>query len=61
MAQKLPSRRPRSKAELLPLPAALVRDISLENHLALATIRAGHGTPDRPPLDFNAFYRTCLT
>ncbi len=46
MAQKLPSRRPRSKAELLPLPAALVRDISLENHLALATMRAGHGTPE---------------
>ncbi|MGZ2749714.1 hypothetical protein [Burkholderia stagnalis] len=46
MPQKHPSRRPRSKAELLPLPAALVRDISLENHLALATMRAGHGTPE---------------
>ncbi|KVN29793.1 hypothetical protein WJ63_08990 [Burkholderia pyrrocinia] len=23
-----------------------MRDISLENHLALATMRAGHGTPD---------------
>ncbi|WP_232438835.1 hypothetical protein [Burkholderia ubonensis] len=46
MPQKRPSRRPRSKAELLPLPAALVRDISLENHLALATMRAGHGTPE---------------
>jgi hypothetical protein len=40
------AKRPRSKAELLPLPAALVRDISLENHLALATMRAGHGTAE---------------
>ncbi|WP_241239180.1 hypothetical protein [Burkholderia stagnalis] len=46
MPQKHSSRRPRSKAELLPLPAALVRDISLKNHLALATMRAGHGTPE---------------
>jgi hypothetical protein len=46
MARKPKTRRPRSKAELLPLPAAMVRDISLENHLALATIRAGHGTAE---------------
>ncbi len=31
---------------LLPLPANIVRKISLENHLALAAIEAGHGTPD---------------
>ncbi|MFA8358922.1 hypothetical protein ACEPT7_13630 [Burkholderia ubonensis] len=46
MGQKLPFRRPRSKAELLPLLAALVRDITLENHLELVTMRAGHGTPE---------------
>ncbi|QVN19001.1 hypothetical protein [Burkholderia pyrrocinia] len=46
MARKHKPRRPRSKAELLPLPAALVRDISLANHLALAAMRAGHGTAE---------------
>ncbi|WP_249180764.1 hypothetical protein [Burkholderia vietnamiensis] len=29
---------------LLPLPAALIQDISLENHLVLTTLRTGHGT-----------------
>ncbi|WP_080424629.1 hypothetical protein [Burkholderia ubonensis] len=46
MPQKQLSRRPRNKAELLPLSAGLVRNISLENHLALATMRAGHGTSE---------------
>ncbi|MBK3337224.1 hypothetical protein [Burkholderia pseudomallei] len=46
MARTRNTKRPRSKAELLPLPAALVRDISLENHLTLATMRAGHGTAE---------------
>ncbi|MCA7954174.1 hypothetical protein LGM43_28285 [Burkholderia seminalis] len=46
MSQKRSNRRPRSKAELLPLPAAHARAISLENHLALATIRSGQGTPE---------------
>ncbi len=32
---------------LLPLPAARVRALSLENHLALATVRAGHGNLDQ--------------
>ncbi|WP_232454616.1 hypothetical protein [Burkholderia ubonensis] len=40
------SRTPRTKEMLLPLPAGVARKISLENHLALATIRTGHGTPD---------------
>lgn len=35
-----------TKEMLLPLAAAVVRDISLENHLSLATMRTGHGTPD---------------
>lgn len=30
----------------MPLPASLVRDISLENHLTLATMRTGHGTAE---------------
>lgn len=30
----------------MPLPASTVRDISLANHLALATMRAGHGTAE---------------
>lgn len=46
MARTRNTKRPRSKAELLPLPASLVRDISLENHLTLATMRAGHGTAE---------------
>ncbi|WP_175891656.1 hypothetical protein [Burkholderia cepacia] len=46
MAQIRNTKRPRSKAELLPLPAAWARDVSLENHLALATMRAGHGTAE---------------
>ncbi|WP_232453027.1 hypothetical protein [Burkholderia ubonensis] len=40
------SRTPRTKEMLLPLPAGVARKISLENHLALATIRTGRGTPD---------------
>ncbi|RQH00631.1 hypothetical protein [Paraburkholderia dinghuensis] len=32
---------------LLPLPVARGRALSLENHLALATVRAGHGNPDQ--------------
>jgi hypothetical protein len=32
---------------LLPLPAAKVRNLSLENHLALAATRSGNGTADQ--------------
>lgn len=31
---------------LLPIPAKVVRDISLENHLALATMQEGYCSPD---------------
>jgi hypothetical protein len=31
---------------LLPLPARAARNLSLENHLALAAMRGGHGTID---------------
>ncbi|HDR9090084.1 hypothetical protein VI03_31065 [Burkholderia vietnamiensis] len=46
MARTRNSKQPRSKAELLPLPASPVRDISLKNHLTVATMRAGHGTAE---------------
>jgi hypothetical protein len=36
----------RNREMLLPLSAAIARRISLENHLALATVKAGSGTPD---------------
>lgn len=36
-------RKPLTKDKLLPLVAAKVRAISLENHLALATLRSGKG------------------
>ncbi|AOK19211.1 hypothetical protein WL51_23135 [Burkholderia ubonensis] len=36
-------RKPLTKSDLLPLPTAKVRALSLENHMALAAIRAGHG------------------
>jgi hypothetical protein len=44
MTKKHRSNGPRSKEMLLPLPAKVVRTISLENHLALATLRGGNGT-----------------
>lgn len=37
----------RTKAMLLPLSAEKVRSLSLENHLALAVVRAGRGDLDR--------------
>jgi hypothetical protein len=36
--------RPLTKAELLPLPSARVRAVSLENHLALAALRTAAGS-----------------
>nr|WP_321958366.1 hypothetical protein [Burkholderia cenocepacia] len=38
-----PGRKPLTKGDLLPLPSAKVRALSLENHMALAAVRAGHG------------------
>lgn len=40
-------RRPLTKADLLPLPAANVRALSLEHHLALSVVRNGQGTVDQ--------------
>ncbi|HEB3530053.1 TPA: hypothetical protein RZC51_001532 [Burkholderia cenocepacia] len=42
-----PGRRPLRKHESLPLPAAKVRAISLENHLALEVVKAGAGGNDQ--------------
>ncbi|MGS0893213.1 hypothetical protein ACVBGC_11825 [Burkholderia stagnalis] len=38
--------KPRAEARRLPLPFALVRSISLDNHLSFAALRSGHGTTD---------------
>jgi len=40
-------RRPLTKHDLLPLPPAKVREISLENHLAFAVVNAGAGGGDQ--------------
>ncbi|MXN76526.1 hypothetical protein GR157_17510 [Burkholderia sp. 4701] len=41
------ARQARTKEMLLPLSAAKVRSLSLENHLALATVRSGRGDFDQ--------------
>ncbi|MGR8023366.1 hypothetical protein [Burkholderia cenocepacia] len=46
MTRKRMANKPRTKAMLLPLPFALVRKLSLENHMSLAAMRSGHGTID---------------
>ncbi|WP_254700425.1 hypothetical protein [Trinickia violacea] len=58
MAKKGPSRPRRTKEMLLPLQTSVVRDISLENHLALATMRSGHGTSDAMVALLRALYMT---
>lgn len=40
------ARTPLSRELLLPLPASTVSSLSLENHLALAALRAGHNSVD---------------
>lgn len=53
MARKSPrgsgkaARQPLTRDMLLPLPEAKVRALSLENHLALTTVRAQRGGPDQ--------------
>jgi hypothetical protein len=42
-----PGRRALTKGDLLPLPSAKVRAMSLQNHLALATASAGAGDADQ--------------
>jgi hypothetical protein len=43
---------------LLPLPANVVRKMSLENHLALSAIRRGHGTPETMVTLLRVLYMT---
>lgn len=45
-SNRRPGHRPLSKEMLLPLPLARTRALSLEHHLALATIATGHGNVD---------------
>jgi hypothetical protein len=49
-----------TKEMLLPLPAAKARAISLENHLALVTMRHGHGNPDVVSYLLKTVYLTCF-
>lgn len=44
----------------LPLPDAVVRAISLQNHLALETMRSGHGASLHATFLFRAVYLTYL-
>lgn len=46
MTRKSSSRIPRTREMLLPLPAGIVRSMSLESHLSLSLMRCGHGTHD---------------
>ncbi|AOK67864.1 hypothetical protein C6T58_28850 [Burkholderia multivorans] len=43
----MPGRKPLSKSDLLPLPAAKVRSMSLENHMAFAVVKAGKGSREQ--------------
>ncbi|WP_322014609.1 hypothetical protein [Paraburkholderia sp. J12] len=52
------TRMPRTKEMLLPLPGSNVRSISLENHLALATMRSGHGTTETMVALLRVLYMT---
>ncbi|MBN3779023.1 hypothetical protein G3O06_15910 [Burkholderia sp. Ac-20345] len=45
---------------LLPLPAGVARGLSLENHLALAAMRSGHGTPETMVTLLRVLYMTHL-
>lgn len=42
-----PARRPLTKSDLLPLPAAKVCSMSLENHMAFAVVKAGKGSREQ--------------
>jgi hypothetical protein len=45
---------------LLPMPVTEARAISLENHLALVTMRAGHGNMDLMSCLLRAVYIACF-
>ncbi|ACC76299.1 conserved hypothetical protein (plasmid) [Paraburkholderia phymatum STM815] len=46
-ASRRTSRKPRTREQLLPLPASKVRALSLEHHLALTALRGGHGSVEQ--------------
>ena len=53
-------KKPLTKEMLLRLPVARVRAISLENHLALVTMRRGHGNPDVVSCLLKTAYLACF-
>jgi hypothetical protein len=53
-------RRPRNKAELLPLPVATVRKLSLRHHSALAALQHGYGNAEHLSVLLFAVYVTYL-
>ncbi|GAB6852578.1 hypothetical protein JCM10599A_67730 [Paraburkholderia kururiensis] len=50
------ARRPLTREQLLPLPAARARALSLEQHLALAALRQGHGGVEQVAMLFRVVY-----
>ncbi|RQP98864.1 hypothetical protein [Burkholderia stagnalis] len=55
-ASRVRSRKPLTKAQLLPLPADQVRRLSLKHHLALAVLRDGRGDFDAIATLVNTLY-----
>ena len=53
-------KKPLTKEVLLRLPVARVRAISPENHLALVTMRRGHGNPDVVSCLLKTGYLACF-
>lgn len=46
-AVRKPRRKPFTREQLLPLPAARIRALPLEHHLVLVALRAGHGSGEQ--------------
>jgi hypothetical protein len=55
-ASRRPARQPLTRAQLLPLPAAKARALSLEQHLALEAMRHGHGGVEQVTMLLRAVY-----
>jgi len=58
MTRKGQARKTRTKEMLLPLPASIVKQISLENHMSLVVMRNGHGTQDTMTALLQTLYMT---
>ncbi|MBU9205469.1 hypothetical protein KTD31_29340 [Burkholderia multivorans] len=52
----MPGRKPLSKIDLLPLPAAKVRSMSLGNHMAFAVVKAGKGSREQASVLLRMIY-----